>query len=94
MTKIRVDMSLLSGHDFIAIEEATGKPLSEALQSTAGIYAAAWRIHQRDDPTFTYEQTLDLNMMRDFEIVNQDAEGEASAAGNGDRLSVSPVFGG
>lgn len=93
MTKIRVDVSTLSGHDFIAIEEVTGKPLTEALQCTAGIYAAAWRIHQRDDPTFTYEAALDLNMARDFEMVNSDAEGEAQAAGNGGSPSASLASG-
>jgi hypothetical protein len=93
MTKIRVDPSELTGRDFIAIEEATGKPMTEVLGAAAGIFAIAWRLQLRDDPTFTYDQALDLKM-GDLEMVNPDAEGEASAAGNGDRLSVSPVSGG
>ena len=91
--KLRVDLSLLTGRDYIAIEEVTGKPVTESLSGAAGIFAAVWRLKLRDDPTFTYDQALDLSF-GDIDIVNQDAEGEARAAGNGAALSASPVSGG
>jgi len=93
MTKLRVDPAELTGRDLIAIEEATGKPMAEVMGSAAGIFAALWRLKLRDDPTFTYDQALDVPLSH-IEVVNQDAEGEALAAGNGAPPSVSPVSGG
>jgi hypothetical protein len=93
MTKLRVDLSLLTGRDYIAIEEATGKPMAETLTTAAGMFAALWRMKLRDDPTFTYEQALDMSFA-DFEIVGGDAEGETRAAGNGEAPSASLVSGG
>lgn len=93
MTKIRVDPSELTGRDFIAIEEATGKPMADAMASAAGIFAVAWRLQVRVDPAFTYDQALDL-ALGDLEVVNTDAEGEAPAAGNGGTPSALPVSGG
>ena len=78
--KIRVDTSTLNGHDYIAIEEATGQPIGEVLTTARGIYAVAWRCRLADDPTATFEDTLLLSLSA-FDMVNdQDDVGKADAA--------------
>jgi hypothetical protein len=93
VTKLRVDMALLNGHDYIAIEEATGKPIGEVLGTAAGMYAAAWRARLRDEPDATYVSTLDFTL-GEFDIVNADAEGKVPEHGNGETLVASPESGG
>jgi hypothetical protein len=93
VTKIRVDMTELTLGDMVEIEELTGKPMTEILASARGVAAAAWLIHRRVDPAFTYEQALALSPLRDLEVVNADAEGEAHAAGNGGEPVTSPASG-
>jgi hypothetical protein len=93
VTKVRVDMAAITLGDLVEIEELTGKPVGEVLASAKGIAAAAYVLHRRDDPAFTYEQALALPMA-DLDIVNQDESGEARAAGNGGGPQPSPVPGG
>jgi hypothetical protein len=90
--KVRVDMAELNGHDYIAIEETLGTTLTEGLASARGIYAAAWRLRLRDDPTATYADTLNMRM-GDFEVVNADAEGKRLAPDNGGTPQPSPESG-
>ena len=80
--KIRVDMSLLDGYDYVAIEEATGKPISEVLGTARGIYAAAWRARVRDDPAATLDDTMRLPLSA-FDMVNPDEPAGKAAASTG-----------
>jgi hypothetical protein len=75
--KIRVDFAELNGHDYIAIEETTGKPISEIMGSARGIYAAAWRARLRNgDLSATFDNTLDFPMTA-FDVEGGDTNGQA-----------------
>lgn len=84
--KIRVDMDELTGLDLIAIEEATGKPLTEVLGTAAGIFAAGWRARVNNgEPDATYEDTLTLRMA-DFDMAG-DTPGNGNGASPGKAAS-------
>jgi hypothetical protein len=86
VTPRRIDPTELTLREMSELSQLLGAPLSDVLQGvrqSEGIAATAWLLIRREDPTFTYEQALDLRPMRDIEIVNDTADPKASAAGNG-----------
>lgn len=93
----RIDPSELSLREMGEIAQLLNAPLSDVLtglRQHEGIAAAAWIVIRRTDPTFTYEQALDLRPMRDIEMVNEAPSSEAPAGGSGDAPPSSLAPGG
>jgi hypothetical protein len=90
------DPSELSLREMGEISALFDAPLADVLQGVRqsdGIAAVAWLLIRRDDPTFTYDQALDLRM-KDFEIVNEVAAApKAVSPVNGDAPPTSPASG-
>jgi hypothetical protein len=79
--KIRVDVSEMTLRDMAETQEVAGDPDGPGFnfRQTA---ALAWLVVRRTDPTFTYEQALDLKIS-DLDIVEQPPEvlrGDTGAA--------------
>ena len=77
--KIRVDVSEMTLRDMAETLEVAGDPDSAGFnfRQTA---ALAWLVVRRTDPTFTYEQALDLKI-GDLDIVEQLPEVQGGATG-------------
>ncbi len=90
--KIRVDMRALSFEEIAEIEEVTGKPMTEVMNTARGMAGVVWVSRRRHDPAFTYQDALKLSPL-DLEVVNVDADPEALAASNGGTPQPSPASG-
>src|SRR5262245_7025821 len=90
--RVRVAMDDMTGYDLIAIEEATGKPLTEVLGTAAGIFAAAWRARVNNgEPDATYADTLTWRMSDfDMEADTDTGNGDAPKALGGDTGGAPP----
>lgn len=95
--RIRVDMNELTLDELARAGEALGATLDVALSGPGqprAVAALAWLIRQRDDPTYTYEQALQLRAV-DVDLVGEDGASNPEPSGDntGDAPLLSPALG-
>jgi hypothetical protein len=92
VTKMRLDMADLTLGELADVTERLGVGLQEALQGPAqprAMAAIVWIIRRRDDPTFTFEQALEIRMA-DLEVETSGPEAPAGDNGAAPPMSLAP----
>lgn len=86
--KIRVDAADLSLREHAAAVDAAAPYADHAASADYVVAGMVWQTVLRTDPTFTYEQALDLKFA-DLEIVGGDG-GDADPEADGAETGASP----